>query len=166
MHGPGYGPVQNKEAIVVKAPIALPRKPGWIGEFQAFIMRGNVVDLAVGIIIGAAFTAIVNSLVKDLFTPVLGLALGGIDFSNLFVTLKGESQPTLDAAQKAGAVTLNIGLFLNAIISFLIVSFAIFWVVKALSRFKAKEAEAPAALSQTEQTLVEIRDLLRQNPRL
>ncbi len=144
----------------MKTPVALPRKPGWVGEFQAFIMRGNVVDLAVGIIIGAAFTAIVNSLVKDLFTPLLGLALGGIDFTNLFVTLKGPSQPTLDAAQKAGAVTLNIGLFLNAIISFLIVSFAIFWVVKALSRFKAKEAEAPAALSSTEQTLIEIRDLL------
>ena len=104
-------------------------------------------------------------MVKDLFTPVLGLALGGIDFSNLFITLKGQAQPTLEAAQKAGAVTLNIGLFLNAIISFLIVSFAIFWVVKALSRFKAKEAEAPAALSQTEATLIEIRDLLRSTPR-
>ena len=131
----------------------LPRRPGWIGEFQAFILRGNVVDLAVGIIVGAAFTAIVNSLVKDLFTPVLGLLLGGIDFSNLFVTLKGP--------QKAGAVTLNLGLFLNAVISFLIVSFAIFWVVKALSRFKAKESEDAAALTQTETTLIEIRDLLK-----
>ena len=143
----------------------LPAKPGWVGEFQAFILRGNVVDLAVGIIIGAAFTGVVTSLVKDLFTPVLGLALGGIDFSNLFITLKGQAQLTLEAAQKAGAVTLNIGLFLNAIISFLIVSFAIFWVVKALSRFKAKEAEAPAALSQTEATFIEIRDLLRSTPR-
>lgn len=143
----------------------LPAKPGWVGEFQAFILRGNVVDLAVGIIIGAAFTGVVTSLVKDLFTPILGLALGGIDFSNLFITLKGQAQPTLEAAQKAGAVTLNIGLFLNAIISFLIVSFAIFWVVKALSRFKAKEAEVPAALSQTEATLIEIRDLLRNTPR-
>ncbi len=142
-------------------PVRVPAKPGWVGEFQAFIMRGNVVDLAVGIIIGAAFTAVVGSLVKDLFTPVLGLAVGGIDFTNLFVTLKGEHLPTLDAAQKAGAVTLNIGLFLNAVISFLIVSFAIFWVVKALSRFKAKEEEQPAALSTTEQTLIEIRDLLR-----
>ena len=143
----------------------LPAKPGWVGEFQAFILRGNVVDLAVGIIIGAAFTGVVTSLVKDLFTPILGLALGGIDFSNLFITLKGQAQPTLEAAQKAGAVTLNIGLFLNAIISFLIVSFAIFWVVKALSRFKAKEAEVPAALSPTEATLIEIRDLLRNTPR-
>ena len=148
----------------MQAPVRLPRAPGWVSEFQAFIMRGSVVDLAVGIIIGAAFTAVVNSLVKDLFTPVLGLALGGIDFSNLFITLKGSHEATLDAAQRAGAVTLNVGLFLNAIISFLIVSFAIFWVVKALSRFKAKEAESPAALSTTEQTLIEIRDLLRRTP--
>jgi len=152
------------EGTGVQPPIRLPQAPGWIGEFRAFVMRGNVVDLAVGIIIGAAFTTIVNSLVKDLFTPLLGLALGGIDFTNLFVTLKAPTQPTLDAAQKAGAVTLNIGVFLNAVISFLIVSFAIFWVVKALSRFKAKEAEAPAALSTTEQTLIEICDLLRRTP--
>ena len=148
------------------SPIRVPSKPGWVGEFQAFILRGNVVDLAVGIIIGAAFTGIVTSLVKDLFTPLLGLALGGIDFSNLFVTLKGEHLPTLEAAQKAGAVTMNIGLFLNAVISFLIVSFAIFWVVKALSRFKSKEAELPAALTQTESTLIEIRDLLKGAPRV
>jgi large conductance mechanosensitive channel len=140
--------------------VHIPRPPGWVGEFQKFILRGNVVDLAVGIIIGAAFTAIVNSLVKDLFTPVLGLLLGGIDFSDWFVTLKGPHQPTLAAAQAAGAVTLNIGLFLNAVISFLIVSFAIFWVVKALSRFKAKEEEKAAALTKTEETLIEIRDLL------
>ena len=148
------------------SPIRVPSKPGWVGEFQAFILRGNVVDLAVGIIIGAAFTGIVTSLVKDLFTPLLGLALGGIDFSNLFVTLKGEHLPTLEAAQKAGAVTMNIGLFLNAVISFLIVSFAIFWVVKALSRFKSKEAEVPAALTQSESTLIEIRDLLKGAPRV
>ncbi len=147
----------------MQPPIHMPRRSGWVTEFQAFILRGNVVDLAVGIIIGAAFTSIVNSLVKDLFTPVLGLLLGGIDFSTLFVTLKGPHEATLDAAQKAGAVTLNVGLFLNAVISFLIVSFAIFWVVKALSRFKAKENEEPAALTQTEATLIEIRDLLKTN---
>ncbi len=129
-------------------------------EFKKFALRGNVVDLAVGIIIGAAFTTIVNSLVKDLFTPVLGLLLGGIDFSNLFITLKGTHEATLDAAQKAGAVTLNVGLFLNAVISFLIVSFAIFWVVKALARFKAKDEEKAAALTKSEETLIEIRDLL------
>ena len=134
--------------------------PGWLSEFRAFIMRGNVVDLAVGIIIGAAFTAIVNSLVKDIFTPLLGLVLGGIDFSNIFVTLKGPHEATLDAAKQAGAVTINIGLFLNACISFLIVSFAIFWLVKVLNRFKAKEVEKPAALTKSEATLIEIRDLL------
>src|ERR1700719_2886562 len=97
------------------------RRPAWIDEFRAFIMRGNVVDLAVGIIIGVAFTAVVNSLVKDIFTPLIGLLVGGIDFTNLFVTLSGPSQPTLADAQKAGAVTLNIGVFLNAVIQFLIV---------------------------------------------
>ena len=144
----------------MQAPIHLPKPPGWVGEFTKFILRGNVVDLAVGIIIGAAFTSIVNSLVKDVFTPLLGLLIGGIDFSNLFITLKGPSQPTLDAAQKAGAVTLNVGIFLNACISFLIVSFAIFWLVKAIGRFRHKDEEKAAALSKTEQTLVEIRDLL------
>jgi large conductance mechanosensitive channel len=134
--------------------------PGWVAEFKAFILRGNVVDLAVGIIIGAAFTAIVTSLVKDIFTPVIGLIIGGIDFSNLFVTLKGPSQPTLDAAQKAGAVTLNLGLFLNAVIQFVIVAFAIFWVVKAISRFQRKEAAAPEAPPRSEVLLEEIRDAL------
>ena len=142
------------------APVRLPTAPGWVTEFKAFILRGNVVDLAVGIIIGAAFTGVVSSLVKDVFTPVLGLLAGGVDFSNLFITLKGDHLPTLDAAQKAGAVTINIGLFLNSVISFIIVSFVIFMVVKLLSRFKAKEAEVPAALSKTEETLIEIRDLL------
>lgn len=144
----------------MQAPVRLPSTPGWISEFKAFILRGNVVDLAVGIIIGAAFTGVVSSLVKDVFTPVLGLVAGGVDFSNLFFTLKGEHLATLDAAQKAGAVTINIGLFLNSIISFLIIAFVIFWVVKLLSRFKAKEAESPAALSKTEETLIEIRNLL------
>jgi large conductance mechanosensitive channel len=145
----------------MQAPIKLPKAPGWLGEFTGFIMRGNVVDLAVGIIIGAAFTAIVNSLVKDLFTPILGLILGGIDFTNLFITLKGTHAATLAAAKAAGAVTLNIGLFLNACISFLIVSFAIFWLIKVINRFMAeKKEEAPAVPTLSEQTLLEIRDLL------
>jgi large conductance mechanosensitive channel len=93
-----------------------PRSPGWIAEFRAFIMRGNVVDLAVGIIIGAAFTGVVSSLVQDVFNPVLGLLSGGIDFSNVFVALNRESYATLEDARKAGAPTLNIGLFINAII--------------------------------------------------
>jgi large conductance mechanosensitive channel len=142
-------------------PIKLPQKPGWVGEFTAFIMRGNVIDLAVGIIIGAAFTAIVNSLVKDLFTPLLGLVIGGIDFTNLFITLKGSHEATLEAAQKAGAVTLNVGLFLNACISFTIISFAIFWLIKVINRFMAKkEAGPPPGPTVTEATLLEIRDLL------
>ena len=144
----------------MQSPVRLPTPPGWISEFKAFILRGNVVDLAVGIIIGAAFTGVVGSLVKDVFTPILGLLAGGVDFSNLFITLKGEHAATLDAAQKAGAVTINVGLFFNAIFSFLIVSFVIFWVVKILNRFKAKEAEEPAALTKSEATLIEIRDLL------
>jgi large conductance mechanosensitive channel len=144
----------------VQPPIHLPRPPSWVSEFRAFVMRGNVVDLAVGIIIGAAFTSVVNSLVKDVFTPILGLIAGGVDFSNMFVTLKGPREPTLEAAKTAGAVTLNFGLFLNACLSFLIVSFVIFWLVKAMNRFKAKEAEKPEALTKSEQTLIEIRDLL------
>jgi large conductance mechanosensitive channel len=141
------------------------RQPAWLVEFQAFIMRGNVVDLAVGIIIGAAFTSIVNSLVKDLFTPVLGLILGGIDFSNIFLTLKGPSQPTLEAAKTAGAVTLNVGLFLNAVIQFVIVAFAVFWLVRALSVLYRKKEPAPSEPplpSRQEVLLEEIRDLLAQ----
>src|SRR5436190_17018097 len=95
-------------------------------EFREFAMRGNVVDLAVGIIIGAAFTTIVNSLVNDLIMPPLGLLIGGIDFSDFFVTLKGGSYPTLAAAKAGDAVTLNYGLFINAVLRFMIVAFAIF----------------------------------------
>jgi large conductance mechanosensitive channel len=136
--------------------------PGWLGDFKAFVMRGNVVDLAVGIVIGAAFTGIVTSLVKDVFTPLIGLLIGGIDFSNLFVTLKGPTEATLEAAQKAGAVTLNLGLFLNAVIQFLIVAFAVFWLVRVIGRFLRKEeAKAPAGPSPSEVLLAEIRDLLK-----
>ena len=140
------------------------QRPAWIDEFRAFIMRGNVIDLAVGIIIGVAFTGVVNSLVKDIFTPIIGLAVGGIDFTNIFVTLKGSSEPTLADAQKAGAVTLNIGVFLNAVIQFLIVSFAIFWLIKALTRLHVREEAAPAPPSKTEVLLEEIRDILAAKP--
>src|SRR5579862_2054246 len=112
-------------------------------EFRDFAMRGNVIDLAVGIIIGAAFTTIVNSLVNDIILPPIGLALGGADFSDFFVTLKGGSFPTVAAAKAGGAVTLNYGLFVNAIIRFIIVAFAIFILVKQINRL-AKPA-APAA---------------------
>jgi large conductance mechanosensitive channel len=147
----------------MKAPIPI-HTPGWVAEFKAFIMRGNVVDLAVGIIIGAAFTSIVSSLVKDIFTPIIGLLVGGIDFTNMFITIKGSHEATLDAAQKAGAVTLNVGLFLNAVIQFVIVAFAIFWVVKALSRFQRTEEAAPAPPPRTEILLAEIRDALTNRP--
>lgn len=136
------------------------RQPGWFGEFRAFIMRGNVVDLAVGIIIGVAFTGVVNSLVKDILTPVIGLLVGGIDFSNIFVTLKGPHAATLADAQKAGAVTLNVGVFVNTVIQFLIVSFAVFWLVKALSRVYRRPEAAPPAPPRSEALLEEIRDLL------
>lgn len=138
------------------------RRPQWVQEFQAFIMRGSVVDLAVGIIIGAAFTAIVNSLVKDILNPVIGLALGGIDFSNIFLTLRGASQPTLAAAQAAGAVTLNIGVFINALIQFLIVAFVVFWIVRALNTLYRKPPPAPdvAPPPRQEMLLEQIRDLL------
>ena len=143
-------------------------RPGWIDEFKAFIMRGNVIDLAVGIIIGVAFTAVVNSLVKDIFTPLIGLLVGGIDFTNIFVTLKGTSEPTLGEAQKAGAVTLNFGVFLNTVIQFVIVSLAVFWLIKALTRLHVRQEPAAAAPPRSEVLLEEIRDLLaaRSAPRL
>ena len=131
----------------------------WISEFRAFIMRGSVVDLAVGIIIGAAFTGVVTSLVKDVFNPILGLAIGGVDFSNLFVALNGQHYDSLADAQHAGAPTLNVGLFINAIINFLIVGFAIFWVVKGLTRLHLREDAASGPKS--EELLVEIRDILK-----
>jgi large conductance mechanosensitive channel len=132
-------------------------------EFRAFAIRGNVVDLAVGIILGAAFTTIVNSLVNDIIMPPLGLLIGGIDFANFFVTLKGGSFPTLEAAKTAGAVTINYGLFINAVIRFVIVAFAIFILVKQINRIRWEEAEAPTAPpapTREEVLLTEIRDLL------
>jgi large conductance mechanosensitive channel len=133
-------------------------------EFRDFAMRGNVIDLAVGIIIGAAFTTIVNSLVNDIIMPPLGLLIGGIDFSNFFVTLKGGSHPTLEAAKAAGAVTMNYGLFINAIIRFMIVAFAIFMLVKQINRLAREEPKAPPSPpepSREEVLLAEIRDLLK-----
>jgi large conductance mechanosensitive channel len=152
----------------MQPPTLAVRRPAWPAAFQAFIMRGNVVDLAVGIIVGAAFTGIVNSLVKDIFTPLLGLLVGGVDFSNIFVTLKGPSQATLDAARQAGAVTLNVGLFLNAVIQFLIVAFAVFWLVRALSALHRPPPDAtgePAPMPRDEILLEEIRDILKRRLR-
>ncbi len=106
-------------------------------EFKDFIMRGNVLDLAVGIIIGAAFTTVVNSLVNDVLMPPIGMLLGGMDFSNLFISLSGESYPSLAAAQAAGAATLNYGLFINAVINFLIVALVLFLIIKQFNHLMA-----------------------------
>ena len=132
-----------------------------VQEFKAFIMRGNVLDLAVGIVIGAAFTGIVNSLVADVIMPPIGMLMNGIDFKDSFLSLSGGDYATLKAAKDAGAVTWNYGMFLNQVINFLIVSFAIFMVVKQVNRFKKAEAAAPAAPSASEVLLAEIRDLLK-----
>ncbi len=130
-------------------------------EFRAFISRGNVIDLAVGIIIGAAFTAIVNSLVNDILMPPLGFLMGGLDFSNYFVALSLEQYTTLEEAKKAGVATINYGLFINAVIKFLIVGFAIFILVKQVNRFRAKEEAKPTPTPPQELLLAEIRDLLK-----
>jgi large conductance mechanosensitive channel len=137
-------------------------------EFREFIARGSVIDLAVGVVVGAAFTAIVNSLVSDILMPPLGLILGGIDFSSFFVTLKGTGgYPSLEAAKAAGAVTLNYGQFINAVIRFLIVAFAIFVLVKQVNRIYRKPAAAPPPPEPPKQEvlLTEIRDILKQSAR-
>jgi large conductance mechanosensitive channel len=142
--------------------MAMPPVPSWLDEFKAFIMRGNVVDLATGVIIGAAFTGIVNSLVKDVINPIIGLFLGGVDFSNVFVALNGKHYDTLEAAKAANAATVNFGLFINACIQFLIVAFVIFWMIKMISNLQRPKPGAPApAPSKTEVLLSEIRDLLQ-----
>jgi large conductance mechanosensitive channel len=119
-----------------------------LSEFKKFIMRGNVLDLAIGVIVGAAFGKIVASLVNDVLMPVIGLALGKLDFSNLFISLTGQSFPTLADAKKAGAPVLAYGVFLNTVIEFLIVAFVIFMIVKQVNRLR-KPAEAPAAAPAT-----------------
>lgn len=117
-------------------------------EFREFAMKGNVLDMAVGIIIGAAFTTIVNSAVADVLMPPIGLLLGNVDFSNIFIVLKegkvAGPYETLNAAKAAGAVSLNIGIFINAVINFLIVAFAIFMLIKNINKLKKEEAPAPA----------------------
>ncbi len=133
-------------------------------EFKDFAMKGNVIDMAVGIIIGGAFGTIVKSLVNDILMPPIGLLMGGIDFTNIFTTLKGEPAATLAAAKKAGAVTINWGVFINATISFIIVAFALFLLIKGVNAAKRKEEEAPAKPAgppAQEVLLREIRDLLK-----
>jgi large conductance mechanosensitive channel len=119
-------------------------------EFKEFAMRGNVLDMAVGIVLGVAFGSIVNSLVKDILTPPLGLLLGRIDFSNLFITLSAQHYTTLEQAKAAGAPTLNYGVFLNTVINFLIVSFAIFLLVRQVNKLRSRPDEAPAPVTEKE----------------
>jgi large conductance mechanosensitive channel len=136
-------------------------------EFKDFIARGNVMDMAVGIIMGAAFTAIVTSMVKDLLNPFIGLFTGGMDFGAMYINLSGEEFETLAAAQEAGAATVNYGLFINAVINFLIVAFVVFMLVRTVNKIKAaaekeqaEEAAAPAKPAADIVLLTEIRDLL------
>jgi large conductance mechanosensitive channel len=118
-------------------------------EFKDFAMRGNVIDMAIGIIIGAAFGKIVSSAVADVIMPPIGLLVGNVDFSNLFVSLSGESYPSLAAAKAAGAPTVNLGVFFNTVLDFVIMAFVIFMLVKQINRLKRKEEPAPATAPTT-----------------
>jgi len=132
-------------------------------EFKEFALRGNVVDMAVGIVIGAAFSTIVKSLVSDVIMPPIGVITGGVDFSNLYIPLSSVSYDTLAQAKEAGAPTMNIGLFINAVISFVIVAFVLFMVIKAMNQLRRKQEEAPATEPPPSQEVVllqEIRDAL------
>jgi large conductance mechanosensitive channel len=136
-----------------------------IKEFKEFAVKGNVVDMAVGIIIGGAFGTIVQSLVKDVLMPPIGLLLGGVDFSGLFLVLKGEGTfNTVAEAASAGAVTINYGVFINNVISFLIVAFAVFMLIKGINKLKREQPAAPAAPPPTPEDVLllrEIRDSLK-----
>jgi large conductance mechanosensitive channel len=141
-------------------------------EFKEFSMKGSVVDLALGVVIGGAFGAIVTSLVNDVIMPPIGLLIGGVDFTNLFVVLKDGTHAappyaSLAAAKTAGAVTLNLGVFINATINFLIIAWAMFFVVRGINRLRRQEekpAAPPPAPPRSEQLLEEIRDLLKKRP--
>jgi large conductance mechanosensitive channel len=113
-------------------------------EFKEFAMRGNVFDMAIGIVIGAAFGAIVASFVDDILMPPIGMLLGGVDFTNLFISLDGQNYASLAAAQAAGAATINYGLFISTVIDFLIVAFVIFLLVRQINRMRAEPEEVPA----------------------
>lgn len=136
-------------------------------EFKEFIARGNVIDMAVGIVVGAAFTAIVTSLVGDIINPIIGLLLGGLDFSNYFINFSAGEYASLADAEKAGAAVLKYGLFINAVIKFFIVAFVVFMLVKQVNRIKSQfdkpaEAAADAPPPADITLLTEIRDLLKQ----
>ena len=132
-------------------------------EFKEFAMKGNVVDLAVGVIIGAAFSTIVRSLVDDIIMPPIGVVTGGVDFSSIFIALNGEHYDSLAAARQAGAPTMNIGLFINNVISFVIVAFVLFMAIKAMNQLRRKQEEEPASEPPPSREVVlleEIRDAL------
>lgn len=129
-------------------------------EFKEFALKGNMIDLAIGVIIGGAFGGLVNSIVNDIFMPIIGLVTGGIDFSNMFIQLAGEKQATLSAAKAAGA-TISYGHFITLLINFLIIAWVLFFFVKAMNKIRRKEeGENPKKASSEEQLLTEIRDLL------
>lgn len=132
-------------------------------EFKTFAMKGSVVDLAVGVIIGAAFGKITTSLVNDIIMPPIGLLLGKVDFANLFINLSGTSYKTLSEAQAAGAPTINYGVFINTLLHFIIVAFVIFLLIKYINTLKKKEEAKPALPPKQEVLLTEIRDLLKTN---
>lgn len=137
---------------------------GLLQEFKEFAVKGNVVDMGVGLVIGAAFTSIVTSFVGDIVNPIIGLATGGVDFSNVFINLSDTEYASLKAAQDAGAPTINIGLFINAVISFAIVAWILFLVIKGVNKMKREEEaapEAPAEPPRSEVLLEEIRDALK-----
>lgn len=134
-------------------------------EFKDFIARGNVIDMAVGIVMGAAFTAIVNSAVGDIIMPIVGWMMAGVDFSNYFIQLGGDvDYASLKAAKEAGVAVISYGMLINAIINFLAVSMFVFWIVKGTNKLKKKQEEAPAAPAAPPEDIVllrEIRDALK-----
>ena len=137
---------------------------GFINEFKEFALRGNVVDLAVGIIIGVAFGAVVNSLVEDVIMPPLGLIIGNVDFSDLFINLSGQDYASLAAAREAGAPVIAYGAFINVVINFVVVALAVFLLVKGMNRLRRKQEQAPEEVPvppRQEVLLEEIRDILK-----
>ena len=140
---------------------------GFFREFQEFALRGNVVDLAIGIIIGVAFGAVVNSLVEDVIMPPLGLIIGNVDFADLFINLSGQDYVSLAAAREAGAPVIAYGAFINVVINFVVVALAVFLLVKGMNRLRRKQEQAPEELAvppRQEVLLEEIRDILKTRP--
>ncbi len=140
---------------------------GFLQEFKEFALRGNVVDLAVGLIIGIAFGAVVNSLVEDVIMPPLGLIIGNVDFSDLFINLSGQDYASLAAAREAGAPVIAYGAFINVVINFVVVALAVFLLVKGMNRLRRKQEQAPEEVPvppRQEVLLEEIRDILKARP--